>query len=316
MDTTSPRRAPENLESWLRYYEDLGISSFYRDRASLTAAPSAATTLGAEESMLKAEAVCTGTALAPPAAPQRSAPVPEYRQSEHRKVAHRKSEYPKSALPKVMWREFNRQRMVRRYLRLPSGSKATRSSASPVILAIASAASCIRHRNKIVFGVGNPHAELVFVGEGPGHDEDLQGIPFVGRAGQLLTQMIVAMGLCREDVYIANVVKCRPPENRTPEKDEVSTCMPFLLRQIAAIEPKVIVCLGNVAAQSMLGTNKGISNYRGQWLEFRGARLMATYHPAYLLRNPNAKPEVWADLKKVMAVLGLKMPRPAIPLAR
>jgi DNA polymerase len=166
-----------------------------------------------------------------------------------------------------------------------------------------------RRRNKIVFGVGNPCAELVFVGEGPGHDEDVQGIPFVGRAGQLLTQMIEAMGVRREEVYIANVVKCRPPENRTPEKDEVSTCMPFLLRQLGAINPKVIVCLGNCAAQALLGTNKSLSSYRGQWFDFRGAKLMATYHPAYLLRNPHAKPEVWTDLKKVMVLLGLKPPR-------
>ena len=167
-----------------------------------------------------------------------------------------------------------------------------------------------RHRNKIVFGVGNPHAEIVFVGEGPGHDEDIQGIPFVGRAGQLLTQMIGAMGLSRDDVYIANVVKCRPPETRTPEKDEVATCMPFLFRQLTAIQPKVVVCLGNCALQALLGTNKGISRFRGQWFDFRGARLMATYHPAYLLRNPHAKHEVWADLKKVMALLGLKPPKP------
>ncbi len=137
----------------------------------------------------------------------------------------------------------------------------------------------------------------------------MQGIPFVGRAGKLLTQMIEAMGLTREQVYIANVVKCRPPENRLPEKDEVTTCLPFLQRQLAAINPKVIVCLGSCATQSLLGSNKSISTFRGQWLEFRGARLMATYHPAYLLRNPPAKTDVWADLKKVMAVLGLKPPR-------
>ncbi len=163
-----------------------------------------------------------------------------------------------------------------------------------------------KHRTQIVFGVGNPKAELVFVGEGPGHDEDQQGIPFVGRAGRLLTQMIEAMGLRREDVYICNVVMCRPPENRTPEKDEMATCSPFLLRQLAAIQPKVIVCLGNIAAQTLLGTRKSISHYRGQWFDYRGARLMATYHPAYLLRNPNAKGEVWADLRKVMTLLGLK----------
>jgi DNA polymerase len=163
-----------------------------------------------------------------------------------------------------------------------------------------------RGRTKLVFGDGNPKAELVFVGEGPGRDEDAQGLPFVGRAGKLLTQMIEAMGLQRQDVYICNVVKCRPPENRTPEKDEVSTCSPFLLRQLDAIAPKVIVCLGSVAAQTLLETNRGISHFRGEWLDFRGRKLMATYHPAYLLRNPSAKGEVWKDLQKVMAVLGLQ----------
>jgi len=163
-----------------------------------------------------------------------------------------------------------------------------------------------RGRNKIVFGEGNPKAQLVFVGEGPGHDEDVQGLPFVGRAGKLLTQMIEAMGLERKDVYICNVVKCRPPENRTPEKDEITTCSPFLLRQLDAISPQVIVCLGSVAAQTLLETNRGISHYRGEWLDFRGRKLLATYHPAYLLRNPGAKSEVWRDLQKVMAVLGLQ----------
>jgi len=163
-----------------------------------------------------------------------------------------------------------------------------------------------RTRNKIVFGDGSANAQLVFVGEGPGHDEDIQGLPFVGRAGKLLTQMIEAMGLQRKDVYIANVVKCRPPENRLPEKDEITPCSPFLMRQIDAIAPQVIVCLGACAAQTLLETNRGISQFRGQWLEFRGRKLMATYHPAYLLRNPSAKAEVWKDLQKVMAVLGLE----------
>ncbi|HXN64766.1 MAG TPA: uracil-DNA glycosylase [Candidatus Acidoferrales bacterium] len=166
-------------------------------------------------------------------------------------------------------------------------------------------------RNKIVFGVGNPKAELVFIGEGPGRDEDLKGEPFVGRAGQLLTQMIEAMGLKREQVYIANVVKCRPPENRTPEKDEIAICSPFLLRQLDVIKPKVIVCLGNVAMQALLATNRSMSSVRGQWFPFRGAKLLPTYHPAYLLRNPPAKADVWADLKKVIAELGLTAPKPA-----
>ena len=147
-------------------------------------------------------------------------------------------------------------------------------------------------RNKIVFGAGNSRAELVFVGEGPGHDEDLQGLPFVGRAGKLLTQMIEAMGLTREQVYICNVVKCRPPENRKPEEDEVATCSPYLYRQLDVIQPKAIVCLGLTAAQALLKTKDPISRFRGEWFDYRGTKLLATYHPAYLLRNPNAKGEV------------------------
>jgi DNA polymerase len=162
-------------------------------------------------------------------------------------------------------------------------------------------------RNKIVFGAGSEHAELVFVGEGPGRDEDMQGLPFVGRAGKLLTQMIEAMTLTRDQVYIANVVKCRPPENRKPEDDESATCSPFLYRQIDAIAPKAIVCLGLTAAQSLLKTKDSISKIRGEWLDYRGTKLMVTYHPAYLLRNPPAKADVWKDLQKVMALLGLKV---------
>jgi uracil-DNA glycosylase family 4 len=162
-------------------------------------------------------------------------------------------------------------------------------------------------RTKIVFGDGSPHAKLLFIGEGPGRDEDLQGLPFVGRAGKLLTQMIEAMGLRRSDVYICNVVKCRPPQNRAPEKDEVAACSPFLFRQIDLVAPQVIVCLGSIAAQTILETTRGISQFRGQWLEFRGRKLMATYHPAYLLRNPAAKSAVWKDLQKVMAELGLEV---------
>ncbi len=161
-----------------------------------------------------------------------------------------------------------------------------------------------KRRNKIVFGAGNPRAELVFVGEGPGHDEDMQGLPFVGRAGKLLTQMIEAMGLQREDVYICNVVKCRPPENRKPEDNEVATCSPYLYRQLDVIAPKAIVCLGAVAAQTLLKTKDSISRFRGNWFDFRNTKLMATYHPAYLLRNPAAKSEVWKDLQKVMAHSG------------
>jgi DNA polymerase len=154
-----------------------------------------------------------------------------------------------------------------------------------------------------VFGVGNPNADLMFVGEAPGADEDEQGEPFVGRAGQLLTKIIEAIGLRREDVYIANVIKCRPPANRNPEPDEVEQCQPFLFRQIDAIKPRVIVALGKFAAQSLLQTTDPITRVRGRTFTYRGATLIPTFHPAYLLRNPSAKREVWEDMKKVRAIL-------------
>lgn len=163
-------------------------------------------------------------------------------------------------------------------------------------------------RKQIVFGVGNPEAELMFVGEAPGADEDTQGEPFVGRAGQLLNNMIAAMGLRREDVYIANVIKCRPPGNRTPERDECDVCSPFLLRQIDAVGPKAVVALGAVAARSLLQLNDTMANLRGRWFDFRGRKLAVTYHPAYLLRDPRQKKEAWKDLQMVMAELGLKPP--------
>ena len=162
---------------------------------------------------------------------------------------------------------------------------------------------CALGRKQIVFGVGNPHADLMFVGEAPGRDEDIQGIPFVGRAGQKLTQIIEAIGLTRQDVYIANVIKCRPPENRNPEPDEVEKCEPFLFRQIDLIKPKVIVALGTFAARSLLKTDSPISRLRGRVFDYRGAKLIPTFHPAYLLRNPSSKREVWEDMKLVRSLL-------------
>jgi DNA polymerase len=160
-------------------------------------------------------------------------------------------------------------------------------------------------RTQVVYGVGNPHAELMFIGEAPGKDEDLKGEPFVGRAGQLLTDIIKAMKLTRDDVYIANVIKCRPPENRNPEPDELDACRPFIKRQIELIQPKVIVTLGKFALQSLTGRASAISGARGQWTEYDGIKVMPTYHPAYLLRTPSAKKDVWQDMKKVMAELGI-----------
>jgi uracil-DNA glycosylase len=162
---------------------------------------------------------------------------------------------------------------------------------------------CKQGRTQVVFGVGNPHAQLMFVGEAPGQDEDIQGEPFVGRAGQLLTKIIEAIGLSRSDVYIANVIKCRPPNNRNPEPDEVATCEPFLFRQIDAIKPKVIVALGTFAAQCLLKTTDPISRMRGRSFNYRGAQLIPTFHPAFLLRSPDRKRDVWEDMKKVRALL-------------
>jgi uracil-DNA glycosylase len=166
-------------------------------------------------------------------------------------------------------------------------------------------------RKQIVFGVGNPHAGLMFIGEAPGADEDQQGEPFVGRAGQLLNNMIKAMGISREDVYIANIIKCRPPGNRTPEREECETCSPFLMRQIAAIQPRVLVALGAVAAKTLLAINAPMSELRGRWYDFRGTKLAVTYHPAFLLRDPRQKKEAWKDLQMVMKKLGLTAPSQA-----
>jgi uracil-DNA glycosylase len=296
MDPSKRARVESQLAEWLRYGDDLGLGPFYRDRA-----PS--------DLIVPAAAARTVAAVAP---------VEAALQTIH---AEEPIEMPTS------------RTAVKTFAASASASATPSSAGASLLLPIVSGAGlfdsfesvandsltrvredigdckrCKLHktRNKIVFGVGNPKAELMFVGEGPGRDEDQQGEPFVGRAGKLLTQMIEAMSLSRADVYIANVVKCRPPENRLPEKDEITTCSPFLLRQIEVIKPKVICCLGSCSAQTLLQTTQGISKFRGEWLEFRGTKLMATYHPAYLLRNPSAKSEVWKDLQKIMALLGLR----------
>jgi len=282
-------RIPETLQrkiaDRLGFYADLGIRQFYRDRIT-----------GPRDRSLP-------FALASPSDTIEEIPLPKFA---------RKPELPKVA-PASVSATPQTSPLPLPVAAGPSLFESIDKLADDTLLKIrenlGECTRCKLHstRNKIVFGDGNPKAQLVFVGEGPGHDEDVQGLPFVGRAGKLLTQMIEAMGLQRKDVYICNVVKCRPPENRQPEEDEVHTCLPFLLRQIDTIAPKVIVCLGAVAAKTLLQTNRGISQFRGEWLEFRGRKLLATYHPAYLLRNPPAKSEVWKDLQKVMAVLGLEV---------
>ena len=195
-----------------------------------------------------------------------------------------------------------------------AGASAEKGCGSEALLAVRTELGpCTRcklaaGRTHLVFGVGNPHSELMFVGEGPGADEDLQGEPFVGKAGQLLTRMIEAMGYRRADVYIANVVKCRPPGNRNPEPDEIEACEPFLRAQIAAIGPKVIVALGKFAAQTLLRDTTPISRLSGRWSQYGGVKLMPTFHPAYLLRSPDEKKKAWEDLQLVMAELGKPPP--------
>jgi uracil-DNA glycosylase family 4 len=265
----------EKISERLRFYEDLGLSPFYRDRRS---SKKQLSTFSVESSSAPTE-----EPILPKAAPKATTAA----------NAVSKAVFPVAAGPSLF----------------VAAGKIPGETLLKVREDLGECTRCKLHktRNKIVFGDGSANAQLVFVGEGPGADEDAQGLPFVGRAGKLLTQMIEAMGLQRSDVYICNVVKCRPPGNRQPENDEVEKCSPFLFRQLDVLQPKVIVCLGATAAQTLLQTNRGISHFRGQWMDFRGYKMLATYHPAYLLRNPAAKGDVWKDLQKVMAELGLEI---------
>jgi uracil-DNA glycosylase len=287
MDQTKRPRA----EAWFRYADDLGIGPYYLDRASESTRASA----------MPPERIDAGVEI--------SVEAPTLHKTEDGapgKPVTLAAHAPAAAAAPVLIPRAAGPSLFESADRIEGDTlERIRTDITP------NCTRCKLHkaRTQIVFGVGNSKAQLVFVGEGPGRDEDEQGEPFVGRAGKLLTQMIEAMSLKREDVYICNVVKCRPPENRLPEKDEIATCSPFLLRQLGVINPKVICCLGACSAQTLLETTQGISRFRGEWFDFRGAKLIATYHPAYLLRNPAAKSEVWKDLQKVMAVLGLQTKR-------
>jgi len=288
------------LAARIRYYNEMGIYDFYRRPLSDRAGEIAAATIVDEaEIAVLANAGSTtqpelGEEMGPRKAASLAMPVPEENIFE---VIALKPEQSVSDPVKAL-------KIVREDL-----GDCTR---------------CVLHkqgRKQIVFGVGNPKAELMFVGEGPGADEDAQGEPFVGRAGQLLNNMIKAMGIEREQVYIANIVKCRPPGNRTPEREECATCSPFLMRQIAVIKPKVVLALGAVAAKTLLAMNASMMQLRGRFYDFRpagvrsndpdwdGCKLAVTYHPAFLLRDPRQKGEAWKDLQMVMKELGMKAPK-------
>jgi uracil-DNA glycosylase len=297
MDPAKPARVQTPVESrvkdWLQYGEELGLGPYYRDRRAVKRRDSVVDASAIEE-IPALEINSAGTRLDTKSA----APFTE-----------EKNSMPPTKILKSAATSLTSPAHAETLFGDPH--RVANDSLPKIREDIGDCTRCklSKGRTKIVFGTGNPNADLMFVGEGPGRDEDLSGEPFVGRAGRLLTDMIKAMGLQREDVYIANVVKCRPPENRLPEKDEITTCSPFLMRQIDVIKPKVICTLGSCSAQMLLQTTQGISKLRGEWFDFRDSKLMPTYHPAYLLRNPGAKPEVWKDLQKVMAVLGLVLPK-------
>ena len=283
----------EALAERLRFYRDLGLTDFYRRRVEDAAEPVASSFAQAPQS----DAESAGQHEPGPIA------VPQ-----------------ETAAPATQTCFFGEEPVfkTRRGFHAPEvGAVVPAEERAAALQAIrdemGNCTRCALHkgRNTIVFGVGNPAARLMFVGEGPGADEDAQGLPFVGRAGQLLNNMITAMGLTREECYIANVVKCRPPGNRTPEPEEANTCSPFLFRQIDVIRPQVLVALGATAATYLLGARQPLAALRGRVHAFRGASLIVTYHPAFLLRDPRQKKEAWADLQVAMNELGLRAPAKA-----
>jgi uracil-DNA glycosylase len=285
MSTGLDPQLRQALAERIRFYRELGIYDFYRREASLAAPETAGD----------------------PVADIAVSPPPISVPPEQRAEMTPRAKAIASVLPE--------QDIFSAAIPKPESRVADPAQALKIIREdLGDCIRCRLHkqgRKQIVFGVGSPKAQLMFIGEAPGADEDQQGEPFVGRAGQLLNNMIKAMGLEREQVYIANIIKCRPPGNRTPERDECETCSPFLMRQIEVIRPQVIVALGAVAAKTLLAINAPMAELRGRWYDFRGTKLAVTYHPAFLLRDPRQKKEAWKDLQMVMKKLGLKPPSKA-----
>jgi uracil-DNA glycosylase family 4 len=285
--------AEEKLRAYVEYFRDLGVHDFYRQGEPLLAETLEAAEVPTASIPETAPSYVETTASTPVAIDQRpSVPVSTG------------TNFVEPAIPKPV--SFND------LAPLPKEQVASSHRAEALRVIQEDIGDCTRcplayaGRHKIVFGDGDPNARLMFVGEGPGADEDMQGLPFVGKAGQLLNNMIVAMGLKREEVYIANIVKCRPPSNRVPEPVEANTCTQFLMRQMDVIRPEVVVALGATAATYLLGVKQSLSSLRGKWHLCRGAKLAVTYHPAFLLRDPGQKGEAWKDLQMVMAEMGLK----------
>ena len=294
---------PEQLRAYIEYFRDLGVHDFYRRGEPITVSPELRT---AEPAQAPVAAKSSSpqpprSPVIPPAAAMPLAgittpPAPSQETSES-STARLTSFNDLAPLPEVRVAKRDRAQALR-------AIQEEIGDCTRCPLAYAG-------RRTIVFGDGDPAARLMFVGEGPGADEDASGTPFVGKAGQLLNNMIAAMGLKREQVYIANIVKCRPPQNRVPEPVEANTCSQFLLRQMDVVQPQVVVALGSTAATYLLGVRQSLTSLRGRWHDVRGAKLAVTYHPAFLLRDPRQKGEAWKDLQMVMAELGLKpLPKP------
>jgi len=282
--------AEQQLRAYVEYFRDMGIHDFYRRGEPVAIEP------------VETSAAVTTASAEPLPVASKPVPVP----SPVAAVLSSSQSLQEPVIPKLI--SFND------LAPLPQGRipLAERDAALQAIREeIGDCTRCplaYAGRRNIVFGDGNPGARLMFVGEGPGADEDASGLPFVGKAGQLLNNMIAAMGLKREEVYIANIVKCRPPANRVPEPVEANTCTQFLVKQIDVVQPEVIVALGSTAATYLLGVKQSLASLRGRWHSCRGAKLAVTYHPAFLLRDPRQKGEAWKDLQRVMAEMGLKAP--------
>lgn len=302
------------LRAYIDYFRDLGVFDLYRQEQTRVLVPERLRELLASSRTLQQSraAVPPAPQVASPA--QRVAPTPQPRTVIPPPVAPQPLvvRVAEPEVPQELAATMPRPVSFDLLAPLPAETIPPAKRAAALEVVRADIGDCTRcslayaGRHKIVFADGDANARLMFVGEGPGADEDAQGLPFVGKAGQLLNNMITAMGLKREEVYIANIVKCRPPGNRTPEFEEATTCSQFLLRQIDIVRPQVIVALGATAATYLLGVRQSLSSLRGRWHATRGAKLAVTYHPAFLLRDPRQKGEAWKDLQMVMAELGLK----------
>ncbi len=324
----------QGLRAWVEYLRDMGVYDLYRRDASratlpedvlqqlrvpaappatpnrtpsLPVASAAAPARPADLSRLPKAPPSAALPLRPPVLPQAAAPP-----AAELPRSYFTTEEESQKLPPELLAPMPKPNPLESLFPMPATPLPAGDRSAALERLLAEIGDCTRcplayaGRHTIVFGEGDPNADLMFVGEGPGADEDVSGRPFVGKAGQLLNNMIGAMGLQREQVFIANIVKCRPPGNRTPEFAEATTCSQFLLKQIDIVRPKVIVALGSTAATYLLGVRQSLASLRGQWLEARGAKVAVTYHPAFLLRDPRQKSEAWKDLQRVMGELGLK----------